>query len=181
MPGTVGRADAFTAEFAEKTEARNPFSREVAISIKLILCAADLEDENSVTIAAYAQNIAEMTRAPLVVVYVVESRETLDELHAISGIVGVETQKVVAAAEKTMQQFISENFTSVSATGRVAVGAAAREILGAARETNADLIVMGTRGKKGIERMLLGSVAANVVKDAAVPVLTIPIGVARRP
>jgi len=47
------------------------------------------------------------------------------------------------------------------------------EILAAAREGNADLIVIGTHGRKGLPRALLGSVAEKVVRMSPVPVLTV--------
>ena len=53
------------------------------------------------------------------------------------------------------------------------VGYAAEEILKTAVKENCDLIVMGTHGRKGIDRILFGSVAEKVVKRSSVPVLTI--------
>jgi nucleotide-binding universal stress UspA family protein len=49
----------------------------------------------------------------------------------------------------------------------------AKKILQLADETHADLIMMGTHGRTGISRMLMGSVAAEVVRHATCPVLTI--------
>ena len=49
-----------------------------------------------------------------------------------------------------------------------------REIGRAAVELGADLIVMGTHGRSGLEHVLLGSVAEKVVRTAAVPVITVP-------
>ena len=46
-------------------------------------------------------------------------------------------------------------------------------ILHAAEEVKADLIVMGTHGRRGISRALIGSVAEAVVRMSPVPVLTI--------
>ncbi len=46
------------------------------------------------------------------------------------------------------------------------------EILAAASDAGADLVVMGTHGRRGLPRALLGSVAEKVVRMAAVPVLT---------
>jgi len=46
------------------------------------------------------------------------------------------------------------------------------ELLSAATQIKADLIVMGTHGRRGLERALLGSVAEKVVRMARVPVLT---------
>jgi len=47
------------------------------------------------------------------------------------------------------------------------------EVLNAAAELKADLIVMGTHGRRGLERALLGSVAERVVRMARIPVLTV--------
>ena len=42
-----------------------------------------------------------------------------------------------------------------------------------AKKKNADLVVMGTHGRKGMELFFLGSVAEKVVRDATCPVMTI--------
>lgn len=49
-------------------------------------------------------------------------------------------------------------------------------ILAYAVENDVDLIVMGTHGRTGYERYLLGSVAEKVVRIAPIPVLTVAIG-----
>ena len=51
---------------------------------------------------------------------------------------------------------------------------AAEALLDDARRHDADLIVMGTNGRRGLTRMVLGSVAAEVVRAAECPVLTVP-------
>jgi nucleotide-binding universal stress UspA family protein len=52
-------------------------------------------------------------------------------------------------------------------------GDPATEILRVARETGCDLIVMGTHGWTGLRRLLMGSVAEEVVRKAPCPVLTV--------
>jgi nucleotide-binding universal stress UspA family protein len=52
-------------------------------------------------------------------------------------------------------------------------GAAWSEINAAAKDTGADLVVMGTHGRRGVARALLGSVAEKVVRSASCPVLTV--------
>ena len=53
-------------------------------------------------------------------------------------------------------------------------GGAAEEILRVAREIHCDLIVMGTHGRSGLSRLLMGSVAEEVVRKASCPVLIVP-------
>jgi nucleotide-binding universal stress UspA family protein len=55
----------------------------------------------------------------------------------------------------------------------VAVGPPAETIVRIARERQADLIVMGTHGRTGLQHVLLGSVTEQVVRLAACPVLTV--------
>jgi len=62
---------------------------------------------------------------------------------------------------------------SVPFESRLAFGGAAAEILKTAQETGCDLIVMGTRGRKGLGRLLMGSVAEQVVRNALCPVVTV--------
>jgi len=50
----------------------------------------------------------------------------------------------------------------------------AERILLAAADCKADLIVMGTHGRRGLRRLMLGSVAERVVRSATLPVLLVP-------
>jgi len=52
-------------------------------------------------------------------------------------------------------------------------GAPSKQIVTYAEETDCDLVVMGTHGRGGIDRLLLGSVTEKVVRSADVPVLTV--------
>lgn len=56
---------------------------------------------------------------------------------------------------------------------RLAEGDPAYEIVAAAKEIGADLIVMGTHGRSGFGRLVLGSVAEQVLRKAPCPVLTV--------
>lgn len=58
---------------------------------------------------------------------------------------------------------------------RIAVGDPASEIVDVAREIDADLIVIPSRGKTGLRRWMIGSVAEKVVRRAPCPVLVLPI------
>jgi nucleotide-binding universal stress UspA family protein len=61
----------------------------------------------------------------------------------------------------------------VRARSKLTEGAPAQEIARVARRQRADIIVIGTHGRTGLARLLLGSVAARVLQLAACPVLTV--------
>ncbi|ELZ42243.1 UspA domain protein [Halorubrum saccharovorum DSM 1137] len=58
-------------------------------------------------------------------------------------------------------------------TTEVREGRPAPEIAGYAREVDADVVAMGTRGRHGENRFLIGSVAERVVRTCPIPVLTV--------
>ena len=70
--------------------------------------------------------------------------------------------------EEATAKFPGRNFVTETREGRPGV-----RILQAAARHQADLIVMGTHGRGGIEDLFLGSVAARVVRKARCPVMTI--------
>jgi nucleotide-binding universal stress UspA family protein len=62
---------------------------------------------------------------------------------------------------------------AVNCTHKLLVGDPAEAIVQTAEEERADLIVMGTHGRTGLTRLLMGSVAEAVVRKAKCPVLTV--------
>jgi nucleotide-binding universal stress UspA family protein len=56
---------------------------------------------------------------------------------------------------------------------RIVEGYPATEIANVAKETKSDLIVLGTHGRTGLKRVLMGSVAEQVLRKASCPVLTV--------
>ncbi|ELY47191.1 universal stress protein [Natronorubrum bangense] len=77
------------------------------------------------------------------------------------------------ALESVREQAVTDG---VSVTGTVASGPPARVILTYADDNEIDLIVIGTHGRAGMERHLIGSVTENVVRNADVPVVCVPMG-----
>jgi nucleotide-binding universal stress UspA family protein len=65
----------------------------------------------------------------------------------------------------------------VSVETVLADGSPSKEIVHHAENEDCDLIVMGTHGRGGIDRLLLGSVAERVVRSSRVPVLTVRVGI----
>ncbi len=140
--------------------------------IKKILCAVDLSD-HSKTIAEYTVMLAKLSSAEVIVMYTAPSLSQYVGFHVPPNTIENFVGEIVTGAEKSMDTFVSENFAEVEATGVVIIGYAAEEIVKKAKEEDVDLIVMGTHGRKGLDRILFGSVAESVVKNAQQPVLTI--------
>ena len=87
------------------------------------------------------------------------------------GVVPPNPEELRAAAREQLEQFQAP-YANVRVERRLEEGDAAGEILRVAEEVHADLIVMGTHGRTGLERLLMGSVAEKVVRGAVCPVVT---------
>lgn len=140
--------------------------------ITKILCAVDLS-EHSKQVAEYAATLARKLNASVIVVYTAPSLSQYVGFHVPPNTIENFVGEIVTGAEQSMQNFVAENFAGIDAKGKVLIGYAAEEILNRANEEHADMIIMGTHGRKGIDRILFGSVAEKVVKNARIPVLTI--------
>jgi len=140
--------------------------------LKKILCAIDLSDQSK-QVSQYACMLAKMSGASITVVYAAPTLTQYTGFHVPPSTIDDFVGEIVSGAERNMSDFISENFQGVDAHGMVVVGYAAEEILNLSKTEKADIIVMGTRGRKGLDLILFGSVAEKVVKNAQCPVLTI--------
>jgi nucleotide-binding universal stress UspA family protein len=141
-------------------------------TIKTILCAVDLS-EISAQVADYAKTFAKSFGAKVKVIYVAPSLTQYVGFHVPPSSIESFVGEIVSGAEKTMDAFIQEHFADVEVEGYVANGYAAEEIIRYADEQQVDLIIMGTHGRRGIDRVLFGSVAEKIVKAATMPVLTL--------
>jgi nucleotide-binding universal stress UspA family protein len=85
----------------------------------------------------------------------------------------VPTPEEIATLERDMTAAAAQ--AEVSAIPQVVIRPlpTAELVVAAATEANADLIVMGTHGRTGVKRLVLGSVAEHVVRHARCPVVTI--------
>ena len=142
------------------------------MQLNKILCAVDLS-EHSRQVAQYANMLARATGAELYVIYTAPSLSQYVGFHVPPNTIENFVGEIVTGAEKSMEDFVEENFSGITVHHKVLIGYAAEEIIAQADSENVDMIVMGTHGRKGIDRILFGSVAEKVVKHARQPVLTI--------
>lgn len=76
--------------------------------------------------------------------------------------------------DKMLEQWATEaRAEGLSVRTLVRTGVPYREIVATAVDERADLIVMGTHGRGGVDRVLLGSVADRVIRQAPCPVLAV--------
>lgn len=138
-----------------------------------ILVPVDFSD-NSQKIFKTAVNVAKKFGAELICIYVVQDFTDYDGF-AIEHMPMMQFHdEMQASAKKKMAEFMRENSRhDLACSSIVLAGDVGEEIVSFAAKEKIDLIVIGTHGYKGLDRILFGSVAAQVVKTAACPVLTV--------
>jgi nucleotide-binding universal stress UspA family protein len=144
------------------------------LEIKLIVCPIDFS-EFSIRAYDYALSLAEHYRAKLVAQHIVElSRYPYAEYVAAQGNYAEFCRTLREAGKEKLRGFV-KNHTHDQIEPELAVheGTAPDSILSFAQERNADLIVMGTHGRRGYDRMVLGSVTNRVMRTAPCPVVAI--------
>jgi nucleotide-binding universal stress UspA family protein len=137
-----------------------------SVEIVRVLAPTDLS-EHSAAAFAWAQELAGgATHGELRAVLVINESLMLLPL---------EQRLLDRVAQEEMDSFLgSRPREGLSATGTVRKGDPASEILAEAESWNADLVVVGTHARKGMERLLLGSVAESALKSAPCHVLVVP-------
>jgi nucleotide-binding universal stress UspA family protein len=133
------------------------------MKLEKILFATDFSPPSQAALR-YASSLARDAGATLLIVHVVEP--PLDQVYYMPpdyshSEVRRELESVVPA------------FKDVKYEQRLLTGIAADEILRVSNEEGVDLIVMGTHGRTGWMRLLMGSVAQAVMRRAPCPVLTL--------
>jgi nucleotide-binding universal stress UspA family protein len=140
------------------------------VSFERILIAV-----NGEPIAAHAADVgADLARslaAQVALIYVVDSAP------GYGADTGVAPHELIDSAKRDGKKLVSEFRLRLSlqssALDFVQAGSPSAEIVKAAREWPADLIVIGSHGRSGFQRALLGSVAEEVMRHASCPVLVV--------
>ncbi|MEK6726739.1 MAG: universal stress protein [Deltaproteobacteria bacterium] len=143
------------------------------INIKKVLFPTDFS-ENSNYAFDYALDLAQKLGARLYILHVIH--ELIDTTgFYIPNISLDELQKdLEKGAEKMMEKFCKDRMGDFKEYECInIIGLPHIEILSVAKEKGIDMIVMGTHGRTGIDRVLFGSTAEKVVKKAPCPVLTV--------
>jgi universal stress protein A len=163
----ISRSDEPLMDAATLTAVRSPFK------LERILVPIDFSDCSQKALQ-YALPLAREHGAAIALVYVVPPPEGVSAYAAAAMDFDELEASLKTAAEKELQKLARHKMLSqVATTSVVRVGSPAREIVEAARKLPADLIVISTHGRTGLNHVLLGSVAEHVVQRAPCPVLVV--------
>lgn len=120
---------------------------------------------------AYACCLASIWRADLTVMTVLEFPRGLNPDYPVNRIYLTELRKMATAQLGDLKTRVAAR--GISSQTRVATGIPSEEILAAAKAEDSDLVVVGTKGKTGLEHVLVGSTAERVIRTAPCPVLAV--------
>jgi len=122
----------------------------------------------------YALSLAKQYSAKILIVHIINEPVDLRGFY-VPHISFENLEKEIAdGAEKMMDRFCSENLADYDRFEKYVIsGIPYEEIVRKAEESGADLIIMGTHGRKGVDHLLFGSTAERVVRNATCPVMTV--------
>jgi len=149
--------------------------------MKKILITLDYEP-SATKVAEEGYAIAKALQAKVILMHVVAdaSYYSASEYTPIMGFTGfnnVDINNLIDGLKDEAQRFLNESKAHLGdgdiETG-VVEGDFAPSILDFAREKEVDMIVMGTYGRRGINKLLMGNLAEKVLHDSPIPVLVIP-------
>jgi nucleotide-binding universal stress UspA family protein len=143
------------------------------MEMKKILFATDFS-EGSYNALPYAVDLAKQYGAKLYLIHVIYDvaktagwyvpHSSIDEIYA----------DMKKAAEAELAKTFSDGMRGLKDIERLVVtGIPHEEITKFAEENKIDLVVLGTHGRRGLDRMLFGSTAEQVVRNASCPVLSV--------
>ncbi|MBL6955536.1 MAG: universal stress protein [Chlorobium phaeobacteroides] len=140
------------------------------IKIQRILCPVDFS-EASRNAVRYAHEFAKGMGSSLVLLNVVEPRPMAVDMSL--SYVPLEEDLEKAAREDLEEIIKTEREQGVEVEAEVEIGTPSEVIISKSRERDVNLIILGSHGKTGLSRLLMGSVAESVVRKAACPVLIV--------
>lgn len=139
--------------------------------------------EPSLDAAGYAISLADVYHSDLTALYVVSSRTSDDyDSDMQDEMMPESVKRIMDEARKESDPWftrirdeIKSQESSIKFHSKIIISAmkASGTIVNYAENTNVELIVVGTRGRTGFKRLLLGSVASDVVTYAHCPVLVV--------
>ncbi|MFA5353150.1 MAG: universal stress protein [Thermodesulfovibrionales bacterium] len=143
------------------------------MEIKKILFPTDFT-EGAMNALPYALDLAKSYGAKLYLMHVVYDIATASGLYVPHISVDEMYKEIEASAEKELERFGFEQRQEVRDVQYILRrGVPYEEVLKFIQEEGIDLVVIGTHGRKGLDRVLFGSTAERIVRNSPCPVLTV--------
>lgn len=140
---------------------------------KRILFPVDLS-ESSAKIVPYVQTIAKKFDTKIHILFVARVLNYFTGIYVPAPSITAMEKDIIDGAEKRLYEFMDEHFRAFPNTKTAVVaGDASEEIIKYIENRHIDLVIMGTHGRKGLDKVVFGSVAERVVKTAPVPVMVV--------
>jgi nucleotide-binding universal stress UspA family protein len=136
-----------------------------------VLIAVD-SSEHSMKVAEHGVNLSSQLGAKIAIVLVIDTSKV-----NIEGKSGRLPQEQIAELKREADKIINDiakQFNDSQFERFLPEGKPSNEIMTIANDWGADLIIMGTQGKTGIKRLLLGSTAENTIRLSNTPILIVP-------
>ncbi|MCL5267715.1 MAG: universal stress protein [Bacteroidetes bacterium] len=143
------------------------------VSLKKILVPQDFSDY-SLHALKYAITFAELFKSELIILHIVEPIVYPADFSFGQVSIPAMEEEIRKHSEEQLSELLSKEVPEgIKATPMIRVGKPFIEIVEVAKAENADLIVISSHGRTGMDHVLFGSTADKVVRKAPCPVLTI--------
>jgi nucleotide-binding universal stress UspA family protein len=148
-----------------------PVLQRVSVSLKNILFATDFSSASDHA-AAYAKALALNFRSSVEIVHVFDPSVITTYVEAILGVPVKDRRRVVNDNIESLQK----DFTAAGVDAKTSLPEGHKPhsaVLKLAKQHETDVIVAGTHSRWGLERLVIGSTAEDLIRNAACPVLTV--------
>lgn len=143
------------------------------MSYKRILIVAD-DSPSSLKAVRYGYDLAKQLDAIVALVSVSDHAMAEGNVDA-----GVFPEQAAADRKKNIEEFLNGLKRQFAAGIETMIfspeGDVKETVLGICQQWQGDMIVAGTHGRKGLNRLLMGSMAEGILRDSKVPVLVVPM------
>jgi len=140
------------------------------VPLRSILLATNLTDIE--WLFPFTCSLAEESGAHITVLHVISAINSFSI--DLAGYPYYDPRDAMAAVKQQLEGFCTKTCAARIKAEVVALdGTPARQILAMANDVHADLVVMGTRAHRGIDKWVFGSVAESVLRSSSIPVITV--------
>ena len=140
---------------------------------KKILFPVDLS-ESSEKIVPFVQTMAEKFDSKIYLFFAARVFDYFTSIYVPHPSINKFEKEIIEGAEMKLYEFADAHFGKFSSVKTsVVAGDAAEKIIDYIEDQKIDLVIMGTHGRKGMDKVIFGSVAERVVKNSPVPVMVV--------